>query len=291
MRPRRVRHDVLALEQELTEGAGVVPVGLKCFNVRLASGRKHLTIGSSAVAVLVREPSRGKESPAVAGIPEHSRTHDGPPITWEICPCIVIDVVRFLPVATTQERGTPAAGHGTRKKSDGIRRPACRAIQQELLFRLAAWTPRQEVDDAAHRAGTIEGRRHAFDNFDLPEIHRRNLQQAEPANLTKQWQAVGKHTRVPPAHPLNADTCGTERRRRRLHPHSAHFVQHHDDVPGRHEHLLLDLFAGQDFDPHRLILEPLVGPSRRYDRDGLLDRRLCLQLHHYVLCGAGCDLH
>ena len=179
-------------------------------------------------------------------------------------------------MAATEQRGTPAAGQRAGKKRDGIRRTARRAIQQELPLGLAAWTPRQEIDDAAHRAGAVQRGRHAFDDLDLPEIHRRDLQQPEPANLTKQWQAVGEHTSVPAAHALNANARGTERRRGRLHPHPAHFVQHHDDVSGRHEHLLLDFFASQDFYPHRLILEPLVGASRRHDRDGFLDGRLCL---------------
>jgi hypothetical protein len=110
----------------------------------------------------------------------------------------------------------------------------------------------------------------------LPKIHRRDLEQTEPADLTKEWQPVGEHTRVPASHALNADARGPERRRGRLHPHSAHFVQQHDDVSGRHEHLLLNLFASQDLDPHGLILEPLVGACRRHDRDGFLNGRLRL---------------
>ena len=94
-------HHVPALEQELPESAGVVALGLQGFHVRLASGRKHLTLGGAAVAVLVCEPGRGKESPTVAAIPEQSWTHDGSPIPREICPRITIDVVRFLPVAAT----------------------------------------------------------------------------------------------------------------------------------------------------------------------------------------------
>ena len=37
-------HHVPALEQELPEGAGIVPLRLQRFNVRLASGRKHLSL-------------------------------------------------------------------------------------------------------------------------------------------------------------------------------------------------------------------------------------------------------
>ena len=182
-------HHVAAVEQELPEGAGVVPLGLQGFNVRLASGRKHLPVGSAAVAVLVREPGRAKN---VRPLPPSQNTRGrttARPYPGEIGPRIIIDVVRFLPVSATEQRGTPAARQRAGKKGDGIRRTARRAIQQELLLRLAARTPRQEIDDAAHRAGAVQRRRHAFDDLDLPEIHRRDLQQPEPANLTKQRQA------------------------------------------------------------------------------------------------------
>jgi hypothetical protein len=194
-------------------------------------------------------------------------------------------------VSATKERGTPAARQRAGKKGDGIRRTTGRAIQQKLLFGFSARTPRQKIDDAAHCASAIQRRRYAFDDLDLPEVHRRNLEEPKPANLTKQWQAVGEHSRVSAPHALDANTRGTERRRGRVYSHPAHFVQHHDDVPWCHEHLFFDLFADQDVDPHELILEPLVGTRRRHDRDSLLDGRLCLQLHHDVLRGAGCHLH
>ena len=132
---------------------------------------------------------------------------------------------------------------------------------------LGAWTPRQQVDDAAHRARAVQRRRHAFDHLDLPEIHRRDLQQPEPADLAEQRQPVREEARVAAAHALNAHARGAERRRRRLHAHAAHFVQHHDDVAGRHEHLLFDFFALEHLDAHRLILETLVGACRCHDGD------------------------
>ena len=109
-------HHVPALEQELRDGAGVVPLRLQRFDVRLAGGREHLALGSAAVAVLVGEPGRGEERPTVAAIPEHARAHDGSPIPGEICPRIVIDVGRFLPVAAAQQRGAPAARQTGRKE-------------------------------------------------------------------------------------------------------------------------------------------------------------------------------
>lgn len=72
---------------------------------------------------------------------------------------------------------------------------------------------------------------------------------------------------------------------------SAHLVQHHDNVTGRHEHLLFDFLPREDLDAHGLILETLVGPSRCDDGDAFLKVRLLLQLHDDVLRHPGADLH
>jgi hypothetical protein len=72
-------------------------------------------------------------------------------------------------------------------------------------------------------------------------------------------QPVREETGVAAPHALNPDARGAERRRGGLYAHAAHFVQHHDDVPGRHEHLLFNLFAVQRLDTHRLIFESSVG--------------------------------
>jgi hypothetical protein len=129
-----------------------------------------------------------------------------------------------------------------------------------------------------------------------PRSHARPLRRtacrADRARRLHQTGGRGsEHTGIPASHPLNADAGGPERRRGGLHPHAAHFVQHHDDVSGRHKHLFLDFLASQDFYPHRLILEPLLGTSGRHDRDGLLDGRLWLKVHQDVLSSAGCHLH
>jgi hypothetical protein len=76
-----------------------------------------------------------------------------------------------------------------------------------------------------------------------------------------------------------------------LHSHPAHFVQHHDDVAGRHEHLLLDLLALEDLNAHGLILETLVGPGRCNDGDAFLEARLLLQLNDDLLRRASAHLH
>ena len=109
-------------------------------------------------------------------------------------------------------------------------------------------------------------RRDAFDHLDLFEIHRRDLQQAQPAHLAEERQAVRQEARVAAAHALHAHARRAERRRGRLHAHAAHLVQHHDDVARRHEHLLFDLFALEHFDAQRLVLEPAAG-ARGADGD------------------------
>ena len=172
---------------------------------------------------------------------------------------------------------------GRREKRHGVGRAARGPIEQELLAPAPRRTPRQEVDDAAHRARAVERGRHALDDLDLAEIHRRDLQQPKPADLAKQRQPVRQHARVPASHALNAHAGRAERRRRRLHAHAAHFVQHHDDVAGRHEHLLFDLLARQHLDAHGLILEPPVGARRRDDGDALFDGRLRLELDDQIV--------
>ena len=194
-------------------------------------------------------------------------------------------------MAATEQRTTPPAREGTGEKRDRIRRTPCGPIEQELLRGFGAWTPRQQVDDATHRAGAIQRRGHTFDDLDLSQIHRRDLEQTEPADLAKQRQPVREHARIAASHALNAHAGGAEGRRRRLHPHAAHLVQHHDDVTGRHEHLLFDFLAREDLDAHRLILETLVGPCRCDDGDAFLEVRLRLQLHDDLLRRAGAHLH
>ena len=242
-------------------------------------------------AVLVGEARRGEERPAVSAVPEQPRTHDRPLVARQIGPRIVVHVGRLLPVAATQQRGTPTARERRGEKGDRVGRAARRAIQQELPCWLSGGTPREQIDDAAHGAGAVQRRRHALDDFDLPEIHRRDLQQAEPAHVTEQRQAVRQDPGVPAAHALNPHAGRAERRRGRLHAHAAHFVQHHDDVAGRHEHLFFDLFAREHFDAHRLIFETFVGARRRHDGDRFLDGRLRLQLDDNVLHGTGSDLN
>ena len=152
---RARRHDVSVLDQELSDRTGVVASRLEGFDIRLARGRQHLAIRRAAVAILVGKAGRGEEGSAAAAIPEHARTHDASRIAREIGPRIVVDVVGLLPVAATEQRTAPAAREGTGEKRDRISRASCGPIEQELLRGFSAWPPRQQVDDATHRAGAI----------------------------------------------------------------------------------------------------------------------------------------
>ena len=57
-------HDVSAADEQLPDGAGVVPLRLERFDVRRAGGREHSPVERAAVAVLVRDAGRGEERAA-----------------------------------------------------------------------------------------------------------------------------------------------------------------------------------------------------------------------------------
>jgi len=61
-----------------------------------------------------------------------------------------------------------------------------------------------------------------------------------------------------------------------LHPQPAHFVQHHDNVARRHQHLFFDFFLFEYLHSRWRILQPRSGPGR-VDRDLFFDRRLWLE--------------
>ena len=131
-------HHVPALDQELRRGHRRRTVASPALRRRAGRSPPAPRPSSSpAFAILVGEAGRGEEGPTVAAIPEHAWTHDGSRISWEIGPRVIIDVVGFLPVSATQQRGAPAARQRAGKKGDRIRRTARRAIEQELLLRLA----------------------------------------------------------------------------------------------------------------------------------------------------------
>lgn len=76
--------------------------------------------------------------------------------------------------------------------------------------------------------------------------------------MAEERQGVGEESGVPASHALHANAGGSEGGRGRLDAHATHFIQHHDDVAGGHEHLFFDLLALEDFDAHGRILDAYV---------------------------------
>ncbi len=185
---------------------------------------------------------------------------------------------------TGEQRAADVLRQPSRDKSDGIGGADRRLIEQHFAHRIDFRPPRHEIDDAAHCAGTVERRRDPLDHFDLTEVHRRDLQQPETADLLAgQRHAVEQHPRVAALHALDADAGGAERGRCRLHAHAAHLVQHHHDVAGRHQHLLFDFLAVEDLDADRLIVDAAAGAGGgdddrlfHFDRRRRRRRRLLL---------------
>ena len=173
----------------------------------------------------------------------------------------------------------PGVGERAGEPEHSVGAAPRRLVEQDLPLRFVAGPTRQEVDHAAHGAGAVQGGSHPLDDLHLPEVHGRDLQQPEAARLAAvERQPVREEACVAAPHALDANAGSAERRRRGLHPHAAHLVEHHDDVPGRHEHLLLDLLPIEHLDPHRLVLDAAAGASAGDHGDLFLDRQFRLEL-------------
>jgi hypothetical protein len=61
--------------------------------------------------------------------------------------------------------------------------PATGRVEQDLGFRRLAGTPGDQVDHTSHGPRPVQSGRNALDDFDLPEIHRGDLQQADATRL------------------------------------------------------------------------------------------------------------
>ena len=195
-------------------------------------------------------------------VPEHARTDDDPRILWEIGPPIVVDIGALLSVGAREQRQAPLRGQRRGIPQAHIRGATRRAVDQELTFRFRSRAPRDQIDDAAHRTSSVQRRRHAFDHFRPAQVERWDLHEPERHLFAEQRQPVRQEPCVPPAHTLDTHARRPERRRRRLHAHPAHLVQHHDDVARRHHQFLVDLFGVEHFHTHGLILESAVRPRR-----------------------------
>ena len=82
-----------------------------------------------------------------------------------------------------EQRPFPALGDWLRGKQHRIGRAKCRPIDQKLPTRFRSRSARDEIDDAAKRAGTVQRRRHALDDLDAAKVGRWNLEEAKPPDL------------------------------------------------------------------------------------------------------------
>ena len=131
-----------------------------------------------------------------AVVPEQPRPNHAARISREVVPAVIVDVVLRLVMTAGQQRCAKLLRQASREKADAIGRAHRGLIEQDLADRIVPRPPRHQVDHAAHRAGAVERRRDALDDFDLSEIHRRNLQQAEAADLLPASGSPSNSTRV-----------------------------------------------------------------------------------------------
>ena len=173
-------------------------------------------------------------------------------------------------MSARQHGATPALASRTREIHHGIRRTERRGVEQRVIGGFITWPAREQVHDTAHRTGAVESGCDPLDHLHLSEVHRRDLEQAQPAHLlAEEWQAVGQEARVSPFHALHAYAGGADRRRRGLYAQPAHLIEHHDDVAGRHQELLFDFLTPDHFDARGLILQSTSCP-RAGDNDDVL---------------------
>src|SRR5215471_7692773 len=129
-------------------------------------------------------------------VPKQTRTNFRAVVASQIGPTVAIHVVQRVPVPARDQGGAPRAIERLRQVADRVRRTTARLVDDELL-RLLCWATSNQIDDPAHRTRAVEGGCHAFDDFDLPQVSWRNLQQSESTDLvTEQGQAVRQKSRI-----------------------------------------------------------------------------------------------
>ena len=274
--------------QGLPQDAEVLAARVEGFPVRRFHRGEHAPRLGAAAAGLAGRAGREEERPALPVVPEEPRADDAAVVAGHVGPPVAVDVRPTLPVAAADQGHAPRLGQRRRQPQHAVGGAAGRLVEQDLALGLVAGPARQEVDDAAHRPGPVEGRRDPLDDLHLPQVHRRDLEQPQAAGLAAvEGQPVGEDAGVAAPHALDADARGPERRRRGLHPHAAYLVEHHDDVAGRHEHLLLDLLPVEGLDPHRLVLDAAAGAGGGDHGDLLLDGRHRLEVDPHDALPAG----
>ena len=206
-------------------------------------------------------------------VEEHARPDNAATEGREIGPPVAIEVAPRLAVVAAEHGPRPGAERRRRLRVPTRHVAAVLRRRVEEEPRLGLPRPsRDEIDDAAERRRAVQRRCDTFDDFDLAEVQRRHLQQAEQIALRAvQRQTVGEQLRIASPKPLDPDVRRAERRRGGLHAQARRFVDQHRHAAWRHHRLLVDLLLVDDFDSQRLILQP-----RRGSRGG--DEYFFLQL-------------
>ena len=288
------REHVPAPDERLRRSTDVGPPRVPRLHVGQAGGREHGARHRAAFAVLDGHAAGEKRRSTAPVLPEDARPRHPAGIARDVGPSIVVAIVLGLPVAAGEERPAPALARRHGREEHGVGGAQSGPVDEQVDGPLLGGPSRDQVHDPAHGARAIERGGDTLDHLHLPEVHRRDLQQAQAADLLpEEGQPVAEEPRVAALHALHADAGGAERRRGGLHAHAAHLVEHHDDVAGRHEHLLFDFLADQHLDPGGLVGEASAGPRggddhhvflqvRRFDqRNG--DRHLAPRVEHQVL--------
>ena len=118
--------------------------------------------------------SGNKQRPARPVVPEDARSHDGSTVARQVGPTIVVDIGLSLSIHARQERMPPPLIRFVGQPQHRVRTTQGGLVEKQLalIFRPA----RNEVDHAPEGGGPIECRSRALDDFDLREVHWRDLE-------------------------------------------------------------------------------------------------------------------
>ena len=87
-------------------------------------------------------------------------------------------------MSAAEQSGAPMSAAPAREPYRRIGAAARRSIDQHLAFvRVGARLSRNQIHDAAERRSAVQRRSDAFDHFNLRQVHRRNLQNADRSGL------------------------------------------------------------------------------------------------------------
>jgi len=216
--------------------------------------------------VLHRRAGGDEGGASLAVVVVEARPQDAPSVAGQVGPAVAVQVAPRLPVRAGEQRVAPPRRQRRREEGDGVAPAAGRLVHERGVLGLVAGAARQQVDDAAEGRAPVQRRRGALDDFHAPEVHRRDLEESEPARLPAvERQPVGEQQRVATDEPLDAHVGAAERGRRRLHAQPRRLVEHHRDVARRHRHLLGDLLLVDHLDAEREILDAALTARRAHD--------------------------